>query len=313
MVANSSDLEFVTCDLCGSAKTQAVVTRPDGLPVVECVNCGLGYLNPRPSRNTISKLYDGEYFSKAKQNGNANRYGFGDYLGNFNQILLRKAAEARLRLCSRYVDVRNKACMEVGCATGEFCEVLRSHGARVVGLDLSSEAITQARLRYPLIDFEEGDLSAIQAEELWDLIFAFEVIEHVESPAHFLGGMASHLKPGGRLILTTPNYNCGRRVGVDRWDGFQSSLEHLYFFNSQSVKQYAAKVGLTTEASLTGNGDGIHVEPGFDRKEPIRKVLRGVGVLEFVRRHRARAQQDPDIEYSERDDFHSLFVVLAKP
>ena len=313
MVANSNDLEFVFCDLCGEAKTKTVATRPDGLSAVECLSCGLCYLNPRPGKTTISKLYEDKYFSKAKQNGNANRYGFVDYLGSSNQILLKQAAQARLRLCSRYVDVRDKACVEIGCASGELCEELRSHGARVVGLDLAAEAVAQARLRYPLIDFREGDLSAIRAEESRDVIFAFEVIEHVASPAHFLAGVASHLKPGGRLILTTPNYNCGRRVGVDRWSGFQSSLEHLYFFNSQTVTRYAAKVGLTIEASLTGNGDGLQIEPGFDVKEPVRKVLGKVGVLDFVRRYRPREKQSPDVEYSLDDDLHSLFVVLGKP
>src|SRR6266705_2555478 len=175
----ASDLEFVTCDLCGGAKAKTVVRRPDGLSAVECLDCGLCFLNHRPGKNAISKLYDGEYFSKAKRNGSANRYGFGDYLGDFNQVLLRQAAEARLRLCSRYVEVPNKECLEVGSATGEFCEELNSNGARVVGLDLAAEAVTQARLRYPLIDFREGDLSAVPAEESWDLIFAFEVIEHV--------------------------------------------------------------------------------------------------------------------------------------
>src|SRR6266480_1837019 len=124
MVANSSEVEFVACDLCGGAKTKTVVTRPDGLSAVECLDCGLCFLNPRPGKNAISRLYDGEYFSKAKPNGNANRYGFVDYFGNSNQILLRQAAEARLRLCSRYVDVRDKACVEVGSASGEFCEEL---------------------------------------------------------------------------------------------------------------------------------------------------------------------------------------------
>ena len=229
-------------------------------------------------------------------------------------MTVKQAAEARLSLCSRHVEVRNQTCLEIGCATGEFCEVLRSHGARVVGLDLASVAIAQARLRYPLIEFREGDLAAIQSDEQMDLIFAFELIEHVDSPAQFLSSVASHLKPGGRLILTTPNYNCGRRVGVDRWSGFQSSLEHLYFFNSQSVSRYATKVGLMTEASLTGNGDGIHIEPGFDVKEPVRKVLGKVGVLDLVRRYRSRGSwQSPDAEYSRDDDLHSLFVVLGKP
>src|ERR1051326_248446 len=311
-VADSTDLELVNCDLCESTETQAVVTRPDGFQVVECRNCGLGYVNPRPSKNTILKLYDDEYFSKRKKNGNASRYGFADYLSKSNQNFLRAAAEARLRLSGRYVDVRNKVCIEVGCATGEFCEVLRCHGAKVVGLDLGAEAIAQAGLRYPLIDFREGDLSVIRADEQVDLIFAFEVIEHVDSPGQFLADLASHLRAGGQLILTTPNYSCGRRVGGDRWSGFQSSLEHLYFLNSQSITQYATKVGLTIEASLTGNGEGIHIEQGFDLKEPVRQVLRKMGLLDLLRRYRSRPMSGPDPEYSERDDFHNLFVVLAK-
>ena len=86
-----------------------------------------------------------------------------------------------------------------------------------------------------------------------------------------------------------------------------------YFFNSQSVSRYATKVGLTTEASLTGNGDGIHIEPGFDVKEPVRKVLGKVGVLDLLRRYRPRVKPGPNPEYSESDDFHSLFVILARP
>jgi 2-polyprenyl-3-methyl-5-hydroxy-6-metoxy-1,4-benzoquinol methylase len=313
IIVNASELELVACDLCGGTSTRQVVTRPDGLHAVECSHCGLCYLNPRPRGKVIQRLYNDEYFSKAKKRRTASQYGYNEYLGDVNQSLLRRAAEVKLRLISRYADVGGRSCLEAGCATGEFCELIENHGGSITGFDLSAEAINLAKVRYPRIDFRQGDLSAVRKEELFDLIFAFEIIEHVESPTAFIEGLAVHLKPGGLLIITTPNYNCGKRVGVDQWAGFQSSLEHLYFFNSKSVSDYATKAGLTKVFSLTGCGDGVEVKSGVAGRELLRKIFQRLRILNLVRRCRPRlTYQSPDPNYVEQDDFHCLFMVLAK-
>jgi SAM-dependent methyltransferase len=226
--------------------------------------------------------------------------------------LLAKAAESRLLLASPYVDVRGQSCLEIGCATGEFCELIADKAANVVGIDLAGEAIATAIRRYPCINFRQGDLSVLGEHEQFDAIFAFEVIEHIESPAAFLQELAVHLKPGGRLVMTTPNYNCGKRVGVDRWSGFQSSLEHLYFFNSKSLGRYAEKVGLVPIVSLTGCGDGIQPALKADSKAPLRNALRRLGVLNLIRRYRPVGLPAESEAYSAQDDLHNLFMVLGK-
>jgi SAM-dependent methyltransferase len=210
------------------------------------------------------------------------------------------------------MDVRGQSCLEIGCATGEFCELIADEAANVVGIDLAAEAIASAIHRYPRIDFRQGNLSALGEHEQFDAIFGFEVIEHIESPAAFLHELAVHLKPGGRLVMTTPNYNCGKRVGAHRWSGFQSSLEHLYFFNSQSLSRYAKKVGLVPIVSLTGCGDGIQPASKTDYKAPLRNALRRLGILNLVRRYRPVGLATDTEAYSEQDDLHNLFMVLAK-
>jgi 2-polyprenyl-3-methyl-5-hydroxy-6-metoxy-1,4-benzoquinol methylase len=242
----------------------------------------------------------------------ARRYGYNDYLGEANKKLLAKAAECKLRLASAYVDVVGQSCLEIGCATGEFCELVANKAANVIGIDLAAEAIASATRRYPRINFRQGNLSALGEQEQFDTIFAFELIEHVESPTAFLRELAVHLRPGGRLVITTPNYNCGKRVGPHRWSGFQSSLEHLYFFNSESLRHYASKVGLIPIVSLTGCGDGIQSAARTDSKAPLRNALRRLGVLNLVRRYRPVAYPMDTEPYSEQDDRHNLFMVLAK-
>ena len=306
-------LNSVACDLCGGNRTRPVVIRPDGLRAVECLECGLCYLNARPSPDRIQSLYDGEYFSKNRQGIEGSQcYGYNDYLGEANKKLLAKAAESRLLLASPYVDVPGQNCLEIGCATGEFCELIADKAANVVGIDLAGEAIATAIRRYPRINFRQGDLSVLGEHEQFDAIFAFEVIEHIESPAAFLHELAVHLKPGGRLVMTTPHYNCGKRVGADRWSGFQSSLEHLYFFNSESLSRYAEKVGLVPIISLTGCGDGIQPALKTDSKAPLRNALRRLGVLNLIRRYRPVGLPAETETYSEQDDLHNLFMVLAK-
>lgn len=313
LALDDGELNSVPCDLCGGNRTRPVVIRPDGLRAVECLECGLCYLHARPTPDLIQSLYNGEYFSKNRQSTDGSQcYGYYDYLGEANKKLLVKAAQSRMRLASPYVDVLGQSCLEIGCATGEFCELIAEKAANVVGVDLAGEAIASAIRRYPRVNFRQGNLSALEEHEQFDAIFAFEVIEHIESPAAFLRELAAHLKPDGRLVMTTPNYNCGKRVGVHRWSGFQSSLEHLYFFNSESLGHYAEMVGLIPIVSLTGCGDGIQPATKTDSKAPLRNALRRLGILNLVRRYRPVGLPTDTEVYSEQDDLHNLFMVLAK-
>ena len=84
----------------------------------------------------------------------------------------------------------------------------RGLGAKVTGVDASSELIAVAREHARgdvglTIDYRAADV--LEIEGRFDLVTCMEVIEHVADPAAFIGELASRLAPGGLLILSTPN------------------------------------------------------------------------------------------------------------
>ena len=108
--------------------------------------------------------------------------------------------------CSR-TPLDGKTALDVGCGAGLLCEPLARLGAKVTGIDASPEVIHVAREHAAAaglaIDYRAGDVQNLAGQ--FDLVTSLEVIEHVADPAAFLKSLATHLAPGGLLILSTPN------------------------------------------------------------------------------------------------------------
>lgn len=114
--------------------------------------------------------------------------------------------------------------LEVGCGFGTLAGILSNYGS-VTANDLSTRAIEIAQERYPHVRFEAGDItdSSIVSGE-YDILVTTEVIEHVPIGAKrsFVSALAERLRPGGTLILTTPN-----KTLSDPLEKFQLIEEHF--------------------------------------------------------------------------------------
>ena len=97
---------------------------------------------------------------------------------------------------------------DVGCGAGLLAEPLARLGAEVTGLDAAPENVAAARehaLGQGLaIDYKVGSVEALEPGG-YDLVTSLEVLEHVSDPRGFVDGLAAVLKPGGLLIVSTPN------------------------------------------------------------------------------------------------------------
>lgn len=102
--------------------------------------------------------------------------------------------------------------LDVGCGSGVIADYLAARVERVDAVDANPAAIEYARSAFtkPNLHFHRGYVDELAfAEETFDQAYCLEVIEHIYEPQVrvLLAKLARLLKPGGRLLVTTPNYH----------------------------------------------------------------------------------------------------------
>lgn len=113
----------------------------------------------------------------------------------------------------RSVDLEDKSVLEIGCGRGGFSELLVKQYPLIKKLcacDYSESALMIAKNRLGTngrIDLRKEDIQNLSfPDESFDTVISCETIEHVPHPRLALKELHRVLKPGGRLILTCPNY-----------------------------------------------------------------------------------------------------------
>lgn len=90
--------------------------------------------------------------------------------------------------------------LDLGCGTGTLTHEISSSGARVVGVDSSTEMIGQARQNYPKLEFRLGDVLTFRDPEPFDAVFSNAVLHWVRTPVDAVVTVGAALRPGGRFI-----------------------------------------------------------------------------------------------------------------
>ena len=130
--------------------------------------------------------------------------------------------------------------LDVGCGVGRFGHGAHARGWDVTGIDVSALAIATGRdfapfpLRVATLD------QLIDQGEQFDVLTAFEVLEHLKSPLQFFSSAKKLLRPGGQMFYTVPNWNCTVVQSATRPDWLPPI--HLLFF-TQSALQQAGELG----------------------------------------------------------------------
>jgi 2-polyprenyl-3-methyl-5-hydroxy-6-metoxy-1,4-benzoquinol methylase len=93
--------------------------------------------------------------------------------------------------------------LEVGCGAGWLCPELMPFG-RVTGTDLSDEVLNRAKQRMPEVNFVAGDFMSLEFAT-FDVVVTLEVLSHVADQPAFISKLASHIRPGGYLMMATQN------------------------------------------------------------------------------------------------------------
>jgi ubiquinone/menaquinone biosynthesis C-methylase UbiE len=153
--------------------------------------------------------------------------------------------------------------LEIGCGAGNLLLQATVQGSYPVALDLSMQSLTFVRSRLEEAKSAAeapGGFACTQAvgESLpledgsFDCVLLSEVIEHLEAPQISIGEAARVLRPGGRLLITTPNYRSLWPLmewAVDRLNMVpkMAGEQHISRFHPSSLKQMLIQSGLDIE------------------------------------------------------------------
>ncbi len=249
--------EETPCPLCGRAEASRVCVAGDllhGLPgrfqLMRCRSCDHVYLNPRPTPDSIGRYYPADYSPHASARNCA---GEEPQPGPASPLVRRTRWIPGLRsvyywlkeTCAEVVppvDAAEPRALELGCAGGRFLEILRRQGWQAEGLELAEAPVAEARRRGFRVHqgaFRPGLYEAAS----FDAVFAWMVLEHLHDPPGALREIHRLLKPGGRVMLSVPNWGCWEpRVLGRYWYSLQLPT-HLHQFTPRSLRRVLSDSG----------------------------------------------------------------------
>jgi 2-polyprenyl-3-methyl-5-hydroxy-6-metoxy-1,4-benzoquinol methylase len=105
---------------------------------------------------------------------------------------------------SKYVHPGMKV-LEVGCGKGDFINKISGWGAICTGLELNGNALKEAQKKGLNIFKETIQQHSANHSEYYDIVFLFQVLEHISDVRPFIESIISVLKRGGKLIISVPN------------------------------------------------------------------------------------------------------------
>lgn len=155
--------------------------------------------------------------------------------------------------------------LEVGCGTGSFIERLSKKGYDCTGLELNDAAVQVCREKGLKVYNELLDKHLIENAGTYDVVCAFQVLEHVYDVNSFITECIKCLKPGGKLIFAVPN-NFPYYSKYDKYNTLNMPPHHSGLWNTDVFGQLPSFFPL--------KADFIKAEPLFDRHHFLNVYLK---------------------------------------
>jgi len=140
--------------------------------------------------------------------------------------------------------------LDVGCSSGYLARPLAEHGVRVVGVELDRDAADDARAVCE--DVVVGDVETMELPfdtGSFDVVVCGDLIEHLRDPGSAMARLRPFLRPGGRLVLTTPNVaNWAIRLSLlgGRWRYTDRGIldrTHVHLFTRKALVETVEAAG----------------------------------------------------------------------
>jgi SAM-dependent methyltransferase len=135
--------------------------------------------------------------------------------------------------------------LEVGCGNGFVLSGLPCNGlTRIAGSDLHPAGLLRARERVPYAELVQMDARHVPYENEWDVIGAFDVLEHIEEDRDVLVELRRALRPGGGLIVSVPQHPW-------LWGPFDEYAHHVRRYTRRDLVEKVHAAGFTVQRTTS--------------------------------------------------------------
>ena len=237
------DTEPVVCCVCHRSGEPlwcdaATALAPFG--VVRCPQCGLVFVSPRLTSAALGRLY------------NDPEYHVGMYDHSRGAMALQRTwMSGRLMMVRRELGgvTTGARLLEIGSGRGMFLDAARTAGFDVTGVELSAGAAEFARRTFG-VTVHSMQLDEAPLEPGFDVVCAWDTVEHVPDPVEFWRAVVKLLKPGGAVLFSTPYVSSPpARLLRHRWWTLKPA-EHIWHFTPETHRTVAAAAGLTVTRTV---------------------------------------------------------------
>lgn len=238
------------CPACAATGRPLRLVVDPGCRLVRCRQCATQYLRRLPGdpaagtgAEATDPGTDSEYWEQYK----FDVYGSEDVRRGYHERYDLGFAMVRSRIG------QVGSVLDVGCGIGNFLDWATRQGLEAVGVDVDAGAVATVRGRGLAAALPEDLDSLLGGDGTTDVVTMWDVVEHVYDPAEFVGSFVPRLRPGGALLLETPDaafpvravFRALHHVSRGRID-FAGSMyywEHKVYFTEEGLRRLLAAHG----------------------------------------------------------------------
>lgn len=200
--------------------------------------------------------------------------------------------------------LRGQVVVDVGAGAGSFLDAVKGVAARTVAIEPSSHFHAALRAKgHEVYSFATDAVPHLGGKA--DVVTSFAVIEHIEDLPQFTSSLAALARPGGRVIVSTPNARDWLLEFSQAYASFFYRIVHRWYFDEQALARLLAAQGLKVDSAVYRHRFDVSNALGWLKEQ------RPSGLGRFPLLSRLDGLFRDELERQGRSDY--FYLLLTRP